>query len=203
MLYSRMPRPTHDILGMTFDRLTVIAPAPIEKGPSGRNSFVRWRCRCACGRETIARAASLLQGNTRSCGCLAHEATAARNRKHGYAKRGQHSPEYGPWQHMLRRCFNPTTPQYADYGGRGITVCEQWRRDFPQFLRDMGPRPSARYSLDRINNNGDYTPDNCRWATKKEQAGNRRRSRGSLQQCPACGHTFQGFSIRSRRHRAA
>jgi hypothetical protein len=87
------------------------------------------------------------------------------------------APEYGNWRNMICRCEQPTTPHFAEYGGRGIKIAEVWRRDFAQFVRDMGPRPSPQHTVDRIDVNGDYTPENCRWATPKEQGRNTRGNR--------------------------
>lgn len=122
-----------------------------------------WLCRCDCGKQTIVRSDCLNTGNTRSCGCLSGEL-------HGMTK----TPEYRTWHHMNERCSNPNNRTYKNYGGRGIFVCEQWRNSFTTFYKDMGPRPSSKHSIDRINNNGNYEPGNCRWATIKEQNGNTR-----------------------------
>lgn len=96
------------------------------------------------------------------------------NLRHGYARKEGRSPEYQAWNHMLQRCYNPNDSFYADYGGRGIGVCDQWRHSFESFISDMGDKPSSKYSLDRIDSNADYSPDNCRWADSFTQSQNRR-----------------------------
>lgn len=157
-----------DQTGRKFGRLTAVSVVSWERP-------ARWLCRCECGSETIVRSAQLSSGKTKSCGCLRNEKTAQRNFKHGYAVRGQKPPEYNVWHHMIQRCNNHNNNRYEDWGGRGIKICDKWVDDFEAFYADMGKRPSANHSIDRINNDGDYEPGNCRWATPKEQSSNRRK----------------------------
>lgn len=124
---------------------------------------------CVCGKIKIHGVASLRSGKSQSCGCLRKSRL-----KHGYATKGQLRAEWQAWNHMIQRCTNPNDKHYKDYGARGIRVCPEWSVSFEQFLRDMGDRPSVDYSLDRIDGNADYGPDNCRWADRKTQAQNRR-----------------------------
>lgn len=157
--------------GQKFGRLTVVDAGPYYR----RVGYVKHGvCVCECGKHRELSLSKLTASDgTRSCGCIQRESTAAVGRQtktHG----GSRSPEYKAWLAMRYRCLSETSPCYMDYGGRGITVCDSWTRSFPEFFRDVGPRPSRAHSLDRINNNGNYEPGNCRWATFVEQHGNTR-----------------------------
>lgn len=155
-----MPNPV-DIAGHRFNRLT--AKEAVYVGAERR-----WRCKCDCGGEAVVRAAALRNGNTGSCGCWKREVLPLATTKHGLTKH----PLYSAWKGMRNRCNNPRHPRYKDYGGRGVRVCKRWDK-FENFLADMGERP-PRMTLDRKNNDGNYSKRNCRWATPKEQRKNSR-----------------------------
>lgn len=155
--------PLKNLLHQRFGKLLVIAEAPRTK--QGKAS---WWVRCDCGSEKIVRASSLVQEQTRACGCLVRES------QHRVTHGGSSLPEYRIWKHMRARCLNETDAAFVRYGGRGIKICKRWE-SFAAFYEDMGPRPSENHSIDRINNEKGYAPSNCRWATHAEQSRNTRR----------------------------
>lgn len=156
-----------DMTGRKFHRLKVVSYA----GKTGTNPL--WNCICKCGNPTVSAGAKLRGGQTRSCGCFSREQLARFRTKHGKSK----TLEYYVWKTMVGRCHVKTNRQYADYGGRGITVCERWRESFMNFITDMGKRPVGRFTTERRDNNKGYEPGNCYWATLKQQGRNKRNNR--------------------------
>src|SRR6266568_1459518 len=158
-----MPRAI-DLTGVRFGHLTVISIAEGQRIRKG----LAWICRCDCGTEKIFASNTLRTGHSQSCGCHMHDG------QHGQSRRGQPTPEYMAWDSMKQRCLNPRHKDFPRYGGRGIRVHPDWVHSFEAFYDHVGPRPGSGYSLDRIENDGNYEPDNVRWTTWEVQARNQR-----------------------------
>lgn len=173
-----------NLVGLRFSRLKVVSEAQPYKSPSGR-LYIMWNCICDCGNTTVVRSSALKPNGSKSCGCFSADSTKERATTHGMTR----TPTYTSYRAMVKRCSNPNDPAYAQYGGRGIQVCERWKISFENFLADMGLRPKRR-TLDRIETNGNYEPGNCRWATKSEQQLNRRPQGGTSRMRGVCWSTM-------------
>lgn len=169
-----VPKRAKNLTGQRFTRLTAVACAG-----RGKHGYL-WECMCDCGNTVVATVNHLTQGSTKSCGCLNTEVRAqqcrARSTTHGMAARGRVHPLYSTWANIIQRTTNPDRRDYQFYGGRGVQVCDRWRKSFEAFVSDMGDRPEG-LTLDRIDVNGDYTPENCRWASWDVQHQNTRSTR--------------------------
>lgn len=156
-----------NIVGEKFGRLTVVGYS--HKG-SNRHSY--WKCLCDCGKEVVVGGPGLKGGGSQSCGCLHKERASAANKTHGKTGTAIHRV----WKNMVQRCTNPKNPRWADYGGRGITVCEEWQHDFHAFYSHMGDIPDEGYTIDRVDNGLGYCPGNVKWSNQLQQISNRRNS---------------------------
>ena len=162
-----MPRPAINLKDKSFGSLTVL------QRTENKGLQVAWLCECLCGGTSVVRTADLMRGATTSCGCI-QKATwerISKQQKHGLTR----TREYRSWESAKQRCFNPNSHGYHNYGGRGITMCDEWANNFSLFLEHMGSRPEG-FTLDRINPDGNYEPGNCRWADLYTQNGNRRKT---------------------------
>lgn len=158
-----------DLVNRRFGLLSVVK----QNGKSSTNQIM-WDCICDCGQCKNIRGSDLRSGKTHSCGCLIRKALIERSTIHGHCKRGQKSKPHRIWEHMIQRCGNPNDTNYPYYGGRGIIVCGRWLESFENFLKDMGEPPTIKHTLERVDNNRNYCPSNCCWATRKDQARNKR-----------------------------
>lgn len=158
-----------DLTGQTFSSLTVVSRAPNAWRKNGKQMATMWNCRCECGKESIVSTGNLRSGGTRSCGCLLLKIMGSQFKTHGKSE----TAAYRAWGRIKNRCSNPLRSNYYYYGAKGVTVCDRWLNSFENFYADMGDPPSPSHSIDRKDNSLGYSPDNCKWSTRIEQANNK------------------------------
>jgi hypothetical protein len=187
-----------NLAGQKFGRLSVIKIDHRKKQGNGTRLY--WECLCDCGKRTVVQSTHILSGHTTSCGCFLKERQMAANTTHGFSVGGAMHEAWRCWNGMKTRCLNKNSRSYANYGGRGITICERWLGEmgFANFVSDMGPRPSSKHSVGRKENDKNYEPGNCRWETASEQGGNTRATVnitfGGRTQCRAAWSRETGIS---------
>lgn len=168
-----------NVKGKKFGRLTVVEFDSIDP-----KNGAKWRCVCDCGHEIVVLSHNLRTGNTKSCGCIPSENARILSASHGLSR----TAEYTTWVNMIQRCTNSKSTYYGSYGGRGIKVCDRWLHSFLAFYEDMKTKPSAKHSIDRIDVNGNYEPNNCKWSTDSEQMSNRRPYKKRKRLSATAGH---------------
>ena len=159
-----------DLSGNKYNKWTVISYSGSSK----------WNCVCDCGNYSQVATYQLKAGTSKSCGCTRKEILLNNRTKHGQAKSTYKSSIHTAWQNMKKRCYSITNKHYKNYGGRGITICERWLNSFENFYADMGDKPTEKHTIERINNDGNYEPSNCRWATREDQQANKRIRKDAL-----------------------
>lgn len=164
-------------VGDKFGRWVVLAESATRLVGRDLRAQRAFECRCDCGTLRSVIGLSLSNGKSQSCGCLQREVSREKHTVHGATTGRGMTPEYSAWKAIIARCENPKNKRFLDYGGRGIKITAEWRNNFQKFLTDMGPKPGPGYSIDRRDNDADYEPGNCRWATSRQQMVNRRNTR--------------------------
>lgn len=168
-----------DRTGEVYGRLTIMSFDKQIKNPNSGFRYY-WNCVCTCGNTKSINYYCLKTGSIKSCGCLKSEDSSKRFTTHGHSKNYKISTEYSCYRSMIKRCYNPKSKSYKDYGGKGIKVCDAWKNDFTVFIKDMGFKVNISQSIDRINSTGNYEPSNCKWSNSTEQNNNKSNNRQVL-----------------------